>query len=178
MHGSSAIVLWLWIVCRRDLPFKELYQIVKLLSRKHKFSICAILHLSTACKWPIHSRAILCCLVIHLFSHAALDLEFFSIDDFTAINFEPLAELKIQKDSMKSKTHFRNRQALQQALINEANIDADLLEDLHKFFWSGDSNEDSRLTLAEFKKLIDVNHIDMDETHVHALVSSLFKVSD
>ena len=112
------------------------------------------------------------------FSHAALDLDFFSIDDFTAINFEPLAELKIQKDSMKSKTYFRNRQALQQALINEANIDADLLEDLHKFFWSGDSNEDSRLTLAEFKKLIDVDHIDMDETHVHALVSSLFKVSD
>ncbi len=111
-------------------------------------------------------------------SHAALDLDFFSIDDFTAINFEPLAELKIEKESIKSKTHFRNRQALQQALINEANIDADLLNDLHKFFWSGDSNEDSRLSLAEFKKLIDVDHIDLDETHVHALVSSLFKVSE
>ena len=48
----------------------------------------------------------------------------------------------------------------------------------YSHFYKDFSNEDSRLSLAEFKKLIDVDHIDLDETHVHALVSSLFKVSE
>ena len=94
-----------------------------------------------------------------LASHAALDLDFFSIDDFTTINFEPLAELKVEKSSLKEKTHLRNRQALQQALSSAANIDADMEDDLHKLFWSGDANKDSRLTLAEFKKIIEA-HLD------------------
>ena len=149
---------------------------MKLLSRKHKFLIFAILHLSTACKWPLHSRAILCGLVIHFFSHAALDLDFFSIDDFTTINFEPLAELKVEKESLKEKSYLRNRQALQQALISAANVDSDLEDDLRKFFWSGDANQDSRLNLAEFRKIIQVDHIDMEEAHVQALVFSLFQV--
>ena len=109
-------------------------------------------------------------------SHAALDLDFFSIDDFTTINFEPLAELKVEKSSLKEKTHLRNRQALQQALSSAASLDTDMEDDLRKLFWSGDANKDSRLTLAEFKKIIEVDHIDMDEQHVQSLVSSLFKV--
>jgi hypothetical protein len=115
---------------------------------------------------------------VYLFftSHAALDLDFFSIDDFTAINFEPLAELKIEKGNMKEKAYLRNRQGLQQALISVANIDSDLQDDLHKFFWSGDLNEDAGLNLAEFRKVIAVEHIDTDEPHVQALVASLFKV--
>jgi hypothetical protein len=109
-------------------------------------------------------------------SHAALDLDFFSIDDFTAINFEPLAELKLEKGNMKEKAYIRNRQGLQQALISAANIDSDLHDDLRKFFWSADMNEDARLTLLEFKKMIAVDRIDTDEPIVQALVASLFKV--
>ena len=109
-------------------------------------------------------------------SHAALDLDYFSIDDFTAINFEPLAELKVEKNNMKQTVYKRNRHALQQTLISEANIDADMHDDLHKFFWSGDKNEDARLNLSEFRDLIAVDHIDMHEAQVTALVSSLFEV--
>jgi hypothetical protein len=109
-------------------------------------------------------------------SHAALDLDFFSIDDFTSINFEPLAELKVEKESLKEKSYLRNRQALQQALVSAANVDSDLEDDLRKFFWSGDANQDSRLNLAEFRKIIQVDRIDMEEAHVQALVSSLFQV--
>ncbi len=113
--------------------------------------------------------------ITYFLSHAALDLDFFSIDDFTCINFEPLAELKEEKDSLKEKTYLRNRQALQQALTSAANLDADMEDDLRKMFWSGDANKDSRLNLSEFRKIIEVDHIDMDETNVQALVSSLFK---
>ena len=55
-------------------------------------------------------------------------------------------------------------------------VASDLLDDLHKFFWSGDLNEDAGLSLAEFRKVIAVEHIDTDEPHVQALVASLFKV--
>jgi hypothetical protein len=77
---------------------------------------------------------------------------------------------------MKEKAHLRNRQGLQQALISVANIDSDLQDDLRKFFWSGDVNEDARLSLVEFRKMIAVDHIDNDEPNVQALVASLFKV--
>ncbi len=116
------------------------------------------------------------CDLINFLSYAALDLDFFSIDDFTSINFEPLAELKVENESLKEKTYFRNRQALQQALTSAANLDADMEDDLHKLFWSGDANKDSRLNLSEFRKIISVDHIDMEETHVQALVASLFQV--
>ena len=123
--------------------------------------------------------SVLCrtCKSNYLASHAALDLDFFALDDFSAINFEPVAELKAEKDDFKEKTYLRNRQALQQALIGAANIDVDLQKELQIFFWSVDSNEDARLSFDEFRKVVQVDHIDMEDPHVLALVSSLFKVS-
>ena len=82
----------------------------------------------------------------------------------------------MEKESLKEKSYLRNRQALQQALISAANVDSDCEDDLRKFFWSGDANQDSRLNLAEFRKIIQVDHIDMEEAHVQALVFSLFQV--
>ncbi len=82
----------------------------------------------------------------------------------------------MEKESLKEKSYLRNRQALQQALVSAAHVDSDLEDDLRKFFWSGDANQDSRLSLEEFRKIIQVDHIDMEEAHVQALVFSLFQV--
>jgi hypothetical protein len=98
------------------------------------------------------------------------------MDDFSTIDFEPVAELKAEKDDFKEKTYLRNRRSLQQTLIGAANIDIDLQKELQMFFWSVDSNEDARLSFTEFRKVVEVDHIDMDDPHVLGLVSSLFKV--
>ena len=132
--------------------------------------------------WSIECKivtSVLCqtCESNYFGSHTALDLDFFALDDFSTINFEPVAELKVEKDNFKEKTYLRNRQALQQALIGAANIDIDLQKELQTFFWSVDSNEDARLCFNEFRKVVEVDHIDMDDPHVLGLVSSLFKVS-